>query len=185
MADAEFSRIIRMDEIGPVARMHKIEADATEREALIKRFGLSDMAALKAEIALSREGANVRAQGRVESTLGQLCVVSNQPLPVKVRETVDVLFSRAVKTVSETEELELGADDCDILELEGEWVDIGELAAETVFLALDPYARLDDEALAEHRKMLLTEEDARKLAEEDKASQNPFAALKQAKTTKD
>ena len=81
-------------------------------------------------------------------------------------------------TAAADEEIELGADDCDILPLDGDAVDLGELAAETLSLGLNPYPRLTDDQLAEYRKLLMSEEEAAAAEKSEKVAGSPFAALK-------
>jgi hypothetical protein len=64
------------------------------------------------------------------------------------------------------EEFELSAEDCDTLPLEGR-IDLGELAAETLALALDPYPRWEGADAVAEQGMLADEFDA-----------GPFAGLK-------
>lgn len=177
MSAPEFSHRIKLDEVGMTPRVYRIAAEPAELAALAERFGLAELERLSAEISLSREAAGVRARGRVSAALSQICVVSGQPVPASVDEPLDVLFAFTSPDASE-EELELDAADCDVLPLEGEGVDLGELAAETMSLALDPYPRLSDDALADYRKLLMSEEEAARQAEAAQASRNPFAVLK-------
>ena len=177
MSTPEFSRRIKLDEVGMTPKMFRVEADPAELAALAERFGLAALEHLSAEISLSREAAGVRARGRTTAALNQICVVSGQPVPASVDEPLDVLFAFAATDGAE-EELELDAADCDVLPLEGEGVDLGELAAETMSLALDPYPRLSDDALADYRKLLMSEEEAARQAEAAQANRNPFAVLK-------
>lgn len=173
----EFSRPVRLDEIGASPHSHAIAAEADELARLAERFALAALHELHAEIALSREAAGIRARGRVTARVDQSCVVSGEAVPARIDEAVDVLFTRSAASDEPDEEMELSASDCDMIPLEGEAVDIGELAAETMSLALAPYPRLSDEALAEHRRLLTSEEDAATQADDKKAS-NPFSVLK-------
>lgn len=178
MNGPEFSRRIRLDEIGPAPRSHHISAEANERALLAERFDLLALDDLSGDIALSREAAGVRARGRVHAAVSQMCVVSGQPVPVRIDEPVDVLFSFSAASGDADEELELSSADCDVMPLEGDAVDLGELAAETMSLALDPYPRLSDADLAEYRRLLASEEDAKAASKADEAARNPFSALK-------
>src|SRR3546814_15346453 len=90
----------------------------------------------------------------------------------------DTLFPYTTLFRSSEDEVELGEEDCDVLPMDGDSVDIGELAAETVSLVLDPYPRLPDDALAEYRRLLTSEEEAQAAADAEKKANNPFAVLK-------
>src|SRR3546814_12081794 len=87
----------------------------------------------------------------------------------------DVCSSDLSSGASE-DEVELGEEDCDVLPMDGDSVDIGELAAETVSLVLDPYPRLPDDALAEYRRLLTSAEEAQAAAAAEKKANNQFAA---------
>jgi len=47
--------------------------------------------------------------------------------------------------VSDTDEVELSDDDCDLIEMDNGAVDLGEAVAQTLGLALDPFPRSDAE----------------------------------------
>jgi uncharacterized metal-binding protein YceD (DUF177 family) len=134
----EFSRPERLDQIGGEPRTVRIEADAAERTALARRFGLLAIDRLTAEFQLRRETGGVRACGRVEGAVTQACAVTGEPLPASIDEAVDLRF--AEDTVA-AEEVELSADALDTLPIEGGAIDLGEAAAETLALALDPFPR--------------------------------------------
>jgi uncharacterized metal-binding protein YceD (DUF177 family) len=137
----EFSRPERLDQIGGDPRIVRIEADAAERAALARRFGLPGVDRLAAEFQVRREADGVRATGRVEGAVTQACSVSNAPLVATIDEAVDLRF--AAEPVA-GEEVELSADVLDILPIEGGAIDLGEAAAETLALALDPFPRAPD-----------------------------------------
>src|SRR3546814_8978331 len=95
----------------------------------------------------------------------------------------EVLFAiHSLSSGASEDEVELGEEDCDVLPMDGDSVDIGELAAETVSLALDPYPRLPDAALAEYRRLLTSEEEAQAAADAEKKANNPFAVLKKGRS---
>jgi len=92
-------------------------------------------------------------------------------VPAHLDVPFTVRFMRGLDTgdVAEAaeDEIELSDEDCDLLPLENERIDLGETVAQTLALNLDPYPRAPD-ADATLRKMgVLSEEDA-----------GPFAALK-------
>ena len=63
----EFSRLERLDRIGAGASSVEISADARERAALAKRFGLEAIDRLDASYALRRDAAGVRATGHLSA----------------------------------------------------------------------------------------------------------------------
>jgi uncharacterized metal-binding protein YceD (DUF177 family) len=178
MTAPEFSRVVRLSEVGSTFRTEHIEARPAERAALVERFGLATLDRLQADLSVRREAAGIRVQGRVQAEAAQVCVVSGEPVPTSIDEPVDLLFSTHAPASRPDEEVELSETDLDILPLEGEAIDLGEAAAQSFGLALDPYPRAADDALAAARKRLLTEEEAEAQAAADKAARNPFRVLK-------
>lgn len=183
MTTPELSRVVRLSEIGTAARAEYIEANESERAALVARFGLASLDRLAAELSVRREAAGIRVKGYVKATGAQVCVVSAEPVPFETDEPVDLLFSTHATSAKPDDEVELNETDLDVLPLEGEAVDLGEAAAQSLGLALDPYPRASDEVLAEARRRLLTEEEAEAQAAADKAACNPFRVLKGGRET--
>jgi uncharacterized metal-binding protein YceD (DUF177 family) len=164
----EFSRRERLDTIGERDRTVKIAADADERAGVAKRFGLVAIARLEATLAVRREAGSVFAQGRVTGDVVQACSVTGEPLPVTIDEAVSLKFVE--EFVGEAEEIELSEDVLDTMPVEGGAVDLGEAAAETLALALDPFPRGPNAAAALAA--------AGVVAEEDFQPANAFAGLK-------
>lgn len=174
----EFSRVVRLSEVGSAPRTEHLTAGPAERAALVDRFGLASLDRLEADLKVRQEAAGVRVTGQVRADAAQVCVVSGEPVPTVVDEPVDLLFARDVPDARPDEEVELGEGDLDVLPLEGEAVDLGEAVAQSFGLALDPYPHASDEVLAAARRRLTTEEEAEAQAAADKAARNPFRVLK-------
>lgn len=153
----EFSRPERLDAIGSQDRTVAIEADAGERDALARRFGLVAIERLAAQFAVRREGGAVLAAGRVEASVTQACSVTGDPVPARVDEAVALRF---VEDDAAGEEVELSADALDTMPIEGGGIDLGEAAAETMALALDPFPRSPAAAAALRDAGVLAEEEA-------------------------
>lgn len=173
----EFSRIVRAHEIGAAPRTEHLTAKPAEREALARRFNLIDLARLEAELTVHRDAAGIRVRGRIGGEGHQSCVVSSEPVPARVDEAVDLLFTD-VASAEPDEEIELSERDCDVLPLEGDILDLGEAVAQSFGLALDPYPQADAATLAEARRHLTSEEEAAAREAEVKTARNPFAVLK-------
>lgn len=165
-AAPEFSRPVRVEQIRRLSGDTRIEADAAERAALARRFGLLALDRLEADYALSEEAGAVLARGRVRATLSQPCVATGQAVP----ETIDSDF--ALRFVVESadmvagEELELDAQDVDTVGFDGQVIDMGEAVAETMALAMTPYPRAPDADAVLKAAGVLREDQA-----------GPFAAL--------
>jgi uncharacterized metal-binding protein YceD (DUF177 family) len=139
MNTPEFSRPLRLDVIG--AQDHEIEivADEAERAALAGRFDLIGIDRLEARFAVRREAVGILAKGHVSAALIQACTVTGDPLPATIDEDVTIRF--LPEGSIESEEAELSEAECDTMFYEGGAIDLGEAAAETFALALDPYPR--------------------------------------------
>jgi uncharacterized metal-binding protein YceD (DUF177 family) len=135
----EFSRPERLDTIGGQDRHVAIEANEAERQALATRFGLLAIGRLAAGFAVRREGAAVLATGRVEASVTQACSATGDPIEAAVDETVSLRF--VDDDAAASDEIELAPDALDTLPIEGGAIDLGEAAAETMALALDPFPR--------------------------------------------
>ena len=95
------------------------------------------------------------------------CAATDLPVPATMTEPFDLRFLRDVDApVGEEDEIEIGSDDLDLLPLEGDRVDLGEAAVQTLSLALDPFPRHPDADRILAEKGVLSEDAA-----------GPFAAL--------
>ena len=169
---SEFSRLVPLEELRGGQVRQAIEATEEERRGLARRLGLAAIASLTATVTVDsrKSGKIVVVEGRFEAEVTQTCVVTLEPL---------------VRTVSESFALRLapepGPDDAAIIDvdpvtedepepIEGDSVDIGELVAQHLSLALDPYPRAEGASL-----------DADTLAAaggaDDAAAEGPFAKL--------
>lgn len=154
----EFSRPERLDTIGTAPRHVAIEANEAERAALAHRFDLVAVDRLAAELDLHREAGGVVVRGRVEGAVTQACVITGDPVAARIDEPLALRF---VEGQPDAEELELDVDDCDTVPIEGGSIDLGEAAAETMALALDPYPRAPSAEAALRAAGVLTEDEAR------------------------
>jgi len=143
-SDLPRSELTRMVKARPLpAAPVVIEATQAERAALAARFGLGAVEALRAEIALEQKPRAIRATGRLRAQIMQRCAVSVEDFPVAIDEPVDLRFvdeSAHALPDDEATEIELEADDCDEIGFSGDMFDLGEAVAQTLGLAIDPYA---------------------------------------------
>ncbi|MFZ5796635.1 MAG: YceD family protein [Sphingomonas sp.] len=160
MTAPEFSRLERIDTIGEGARSVSITADAAERSALAERFGLLAVDRLEATFRVQRDAAGVVARGEVRASVVQACSVTEEPLPVTVSEDVALRFVTEQEAAAE-EEIELDLDALDTMPYDGAAIDLGEAAAETMALALDPFPRGPNAAAALRAAGVISEEDAK------------------------
>ena len=137
-APPEFSRMVRARPTPP--KRLAIEADAAECDALAKRFDVIRLDGLRAEVTFEPDGAAVLARGSMTADLVQFCAVSGEDFPVCIEEPLDLRFVSEVRALDPDEEGELPADEPDEIEFTGEMFDLGEAVAQTLGLAIDPYA---------------------------------------------
>jgi len=158
MTAPEFSRTERIDTIGEGERTIAITANDAERTALAKRFDLISVDRLEAKFAVRRDAAGVVARGTVSAAVVQACSVTDDPLPVTVEEPIALRF---VDHEPDSEEIELDPDALDTMVFDGAAVDLGEAAAETMALSLDPFPRGPNAAAALKAAGVISEEEAK------------------------
>lgn len=158
----EWSRPEKIDTIGEREKPVAIEADAAERAALAERFGLLSIDRLQADLVVRRDAAGILVTGTVRSAVVQPCSVTGEPVPATVDEPVALRFVEPTAHGTE-EEIELSGDTLDTIEIEGGAIDLGEAAAETMALALDPFPRSPNAAAVLKDAGVISEEEARPL----------------------
>lgn len=146
----EFSRIVDAGTISEAPRQVEIGADETERRRLAGRFRLKAIDRLSGRMSLSRRAGTIYVEGEVNAAVVQSCVVTDEPMPATIVAPFAVRFVPDALGRSDEEEIELTADDCDTLPLEHGRIDLGEIVAETLVLALDPYPRSENADAALH-----------------------------------
>jgi uncharacterized metal-binding protein YceD (DUF177 family) len=137
----EFSRFIEADSVGAKPLERQISANAEERAALARRFGLQAIDRLDADFTLRRAGNGViHVKGTVRGQVVQSCVVTLEPVPAGIEEDFAADFVAEAAQPVEDEEIDFTAADPPEPVRNGH-IDLGELAAEHLSLALDPYPR--------------------------------------------
>lgn len=151
----EYSHSVRAHEIGGTPKRLMLEASKSERAALAVRFGLLNLDRLNAALEVKRETTGIRITGQVHGAGAQPCVASAEPVPFLVTERIALLLTDATP---EGGDIELSSADLDVEVLDGDIIDLGEIAAQAFALGLDPYPRLagsvagvisEDEAIAQ------------------------------------
>jgi len=172
----EFSRPLDVRDLedGDGGRCH-LEADAQERAALSRRFELVSMARLDADIDYARHGGIVEVYGRFRAEITQTCVVTLEELVSPIDESFTVKFDPELE-VDELDVMELSPEDLldeeDVRPLSGDEIDLGEMVAECLGLAIEPYPRKEGSAI-DPRYAVSPQTTA--------PEANPFAVLKKLK----
>lgn len=154
----EFSRTVPVERLRRGALTERVEANEGERKALAERFELEAISRLTAEVLLEpmKSGA-VRVSGRLQADVVQTCVVSLESVPAHVSESFAAVFAPPEMIGEEDGDIDINAlaeDEEDLPEpILNHRIDVGELTAQHLSLALDPYPRApnaDFEAFREH-----------------------------------
>ncbi len=163
----EFSVVVRLDDIGAGASQHTIVANEIQRAALAKRFDLVRIDELTADISVAKTAAGIAANGHLHAKLVQTCTATAADVPAAINEPIDLLF---IPEPTEGSEVDLASEECDTMFHDGRGVDIGEVAAQSMGLALNPYPRSKGAEKALRAAGVRNEE-------EEKIASGPFAML--------
>ncbi|MEO8559268.1 MAG: DUF177 domain-containing protein [Rhodospirillales bacterium] len=127
-----------------------IVATEAERQDLAQRFGLRALSALVADITVAQlqGGVALRVEGRLEADLTQACVVSLESVQQHIDDSFCLDFGEPADVLdTETGELLLAVDPNAPEPMPHGELDLGELLAEHLALAIDPYPRKPGVAL--------------------------------------
>jgi len=138
VTDPEFTRMIRARPSPPPRAA--IEASETERAALAIRFGVSALETLRAECTFEPDSGAVKATGTLSAVVVQTCAVSVEDFTVRIDEPLHLRFVQQARAVDPEDEAELPGDEPDEIEFAGDSFDLGEAVAQSLGLAIDPYA---------------------------------------------
>lgn len=143
LSQPELSRVVKARSLPGEPVM--VEANEGERTALARRFDLHSVEMLQAEIDLEQDGKAVRATGSLKAEIMQNCAISGEEFAVSIDEDVALRFveqSAGEPALEDNDEIEieLDAEDLDEIEYSGDSFDLGEAIAQTLGLAIDPYA---------------------------------------------
>jgi hypothetical protein len=162
---------VAVDQIPDGGSRQELRADAAQSAAMSKLAGLRDLSEVRAAFELRHAGrGRVHVTGRLHAKVGQTCVVTLDPIENILDESVDLLFAPEDQVAAMVKAME------DQAETEGEMpeppevivagmIDLGKLAADALFLGIDPYPRKPDAVFEPP-------------AVADDPESHPFAALK-------
>ncbi|MGG5885509.1 YceD family protein [Falsiroseomonas sp. HC035] len=168
----EFSRPHRLG-AGEIRRV-ELRANTGECAALAARFAIPAVERLEARLTLAPEtGGTTRLTGTLEADVVQDCVVTLDPVPQQVRARLDLRILPPGTPATDDD-----PDSPDEVETTGNSVDLGEVVAEQLALALDPYPRAPDAAIPAELEGAPDEPEVDSSSDEPGADRpNPFAAL--------
>ena len=135
----------------PDTGLHRdIEAAEAAREAMAEVAGLREILSARASLDVTPErGGRVHVTGHVRARIGQTCVVTLDPIENEIDEPIDLIFAppEQIPDLSDLvdEAAESGTEIPDPPEpIINGVIDLGRLATDALFLALDPYPRRPD-----------------------------------------
>ncbi len=156
----------------PETGLHRdMEAGPAVRAALAEIAGLREISSARASFDMSlRHDGRVHVTGEVKARIGQTCVVTLDPIENDIDEKVDLVFApeEQIPLLDDLAE-DAGGGEGELPEppepIVNGVIDLGRLAADVLFLAIDPYPRKPGAIFESH------------IAAAD-PEDHPFAALK-------
>jgi len=140
---------IAVVEIPEFGLHREIEAGLIERKSMAEVAGLREIALANAALDVTpMGGGRFHVGGHVRARVGQTCVVTLQPIENEIDEPIDLVFAPPeqipdlAELVDEANE-EVETPDPPEPIVDG-IIDLGRLATDALFLAIDPYPRRRD-----------------------------------------
>jgi hypothetical protein len=157
----------------PDTGLHRaFEASDAVRAAMADVAGLREIMSASASFDLTlKSGGRVHVTGEVHARIGQTCVVTLDPIENEINELIDLMFAPAeqIRSLSALVDEAAQSEDEEVPDppepiVDGV-IDLGRLATDALFLAVDPYPRRPDATFEPPAEII------------DPAD-HPFAALK-------
>jgi Large ribosomal RNA subunit accumulation protein YceD len=157
----------------PDTGLHReFEAGEASRAAIAQTAGLREVISASASFDLQlKSGGRVRVAGEVRARIEQTCVVTLDPIENEIDEMVDLIFAppEQIRSLAALVDEAAQSEDEEVPDppepiVDGV-IDLGRLATDVLFLAIDPYPRRHDAVFDAPREIA------------DPAD-HPFAALK-------
>jgi hypothetical protein len=135
----------------PDTGMHReFEASPATRAAMADVAGLREVLSAQASLDVTpKGGGRIHVAGRVQARIGQTCVVSLDPIENDIDEAIDLIFAPP-EQIPEMAALvdEAAESDTEVPDppepIENGMIDLGRIATDALFLAVDPYPRKPD-----------------------------------------
>ena len=156
----------------PDTGLHRdIEADPAARASMAEVAGLREVLSASASLDVTpQRGGRVHVTGHVRARIGQTCVVTLDPIENDIDEPIDLEFAPPDQIPQLSDLVDDAAEsDTEIPDppepIVNGVIDLGRLATDAIFLAVDPYPRRPDAVFEP-------------LVEAADPEDHPFAALK-------
>ena len=132
----------------PDTGLHReIEADAAARKVMAELAEVREIVSAHASFDVtSRRDGRVHVAGQLRAVVGQICVVTLDPIESTIDETIDLEFAppeqipQLSDLVDEAEDSDEEIPDPPEPIVNG-MIDLGRVATDALFLAIDPYPR--------------------------------------------
>ena len=135
-------------QIPDIGLHREIEASAHAREVMAEAAGLREILSAHASFDVApKSGGRVHVTGRVQARVGQICVVTLDPIENDLDEEVDLMFAPQDEVRHLADLIEEGQDSpgAEMPEppepIINGVIDLGRLATDVLYLAIDPYPR--------------------------------------------
>jgi hypothetical protein len=141
---SEIERMIDLDKLGPGGSALEVAASESERAALAKRFGFLGLPAFSARVSIDRRpGGQIVVEGRLRGKIVQACILSLEPVAQELDDGFRIIFKQDLTEERDPEsgEAVLSAQADAPEPLSGNMLDVGEIVAEQLSLAAEPYPR--------------------------------------------
>jgi hypothetical protein len=127
------------------------EAGEATRVAMADLAGLREIMSASASFDLKlKSGGRVHVTGEVRGRVGQICIVTLDPVENEIEEMVDLMFapSEQIPALSALVDEAAQSENEEVPEppepIVNGVIDLGRLATDVLFLAIDPYPRRPD-----------------------------------------
>ena len=132
----------------PDTGLHRdIEADPVAREAMAELAEVREIHSAHASFDVtSRRDGRVHVAGQVRAVVGQICVVTLDPMETAIDEAIDLEFAPP-EQIPQLSDLVDAAEESDEEipdppePIVNGMIDLGRIATDALFLAIDPYPR--------------------------------------------
>ena len=167
--EPEFSRPLDITRVPPQGSVEAISAESQECDDLARRFGLPALHALSAELRVSRwRGEGLKIKGLFTLDMDQTCVVSLEVFRSTLSDEFEGYFLPAGTSAGANRAM---IEEGDAEPFENGIIDMGEVVAEAVALALDPYPKKPGVAFSN----VIADEERSPV--DNGTESNPFAGL--------
>ena len=135
----------------PDTGLHRdIDADETARHAMSEAAGLREVVSARGSFDVTpKSNGRFHVTGQVRARVGQTCVVTLDPIESEIDEPVDLMFAPPEQIPLLSDLANDAAQSEDEIPDSPEpivngMIDLGRLATDVLFLAIDPYPRKPD-----------------------------------------